>query len=109
MFAPVDGTMMSPQFSHIFAGGYASGYYSYKWAEVLDADAFAVFKKNGIFDRKSAESFRDNILRRGGTVHPAQLYRNFRGQEPSIDALLERDGIQPEKEKPHELHKPLDR
>jgi len=93
MFAPVDGTMMSPQFSHIFAGGYAAGYYSYKWAEVLDADAFSVFAKNGIFDSKSAASFRDNILRRGGTVHPAKLYRNFRGQEPSIDALLERDGI----------------
>ena len=100
----------SPYFKHVFGSdGYASGYYTYLWAEVLDADAFAVFKKNGIFDRKSAESFRDNILRRGGTVHPAQLYRNFRGQEPSIDALLERDGIQPEKEKPHELHKPLDR
>ena len=105
MFDPVDGTAMSPQFGHIFSGGYAAGYYSYKWAEVLDADAFSVFLKNGIFDSKSAESFRDNILRRGGTVNPAQLYRNFRGHEPSIDALLERDGI-----KTHtQASKPLDR
>ena len=93
IFAPVDGTMISPQFSHIFAGGYAAGYYSYKWAEVLDADAFAEFKANGIFDRKTADSFRRNILTRGGTENPAELYRRFRGQDPTIDALLIRDGI----------------
>ena len=85
--------MISPQFSHIFAGGYAAGYYSYKWAEVLDADAFAEFKRHGIFDRETADSFRNNILSRGGTETPAELYRRFRGQDPTIDALLIRDGI----------------
>ena len=79
--------------AHIMAGGYAAGYYSYKWAEVLDADAFSVFKKNGIFDQKTAQSFRDNILSKGGTEHPMTLYKRFRGQEPTIDALLERNGI----------------
>ena len=109
MFAPVDGTMMSPQFSHIFAGGYAAGYYSYKWAEVLDADAFSVFAKNGIFDAESAEKFRANVLSQGGTVHPAELYRRFRGQDPTIDALLERDGITPpSKAKNDKLPQPLD-
>jgi peptidyl-dipeptidase Dcp len=93
MFDPVEGAMISPQFSHIFSGGYAAGYYSYKWAEVLDADAFSVFKKNGIFDRKTADSFRLNILTRGGTENPATLYRRFRGGDPTIDALLIRDGI----------------
>lgn len=93
IFAPVDGTMISPQFSHIFSGGYAAGYYSYKWAEVLDADAFAAFKEHGIFDKATADSFRRNILTRGGTEHPAELYRRFRGQDPTIDALLIRDGI----------------
>ncbi len=86
-------TCMTTQFSHIMAGGYAAGYYSYKWAEVLDADAFSVFKRNGIFDRKTAQSFRDNILSKGGTEHPMTLYKRFRGQEPTIDALLERNGI----------------
>ncbi len=86
-------TCMTTQFSHIMAGGYAAGYYSYKWAEVLDADAFSVFKKNGIFDPKTAQSFRDNILSKGGTEHPMTLYKRFRGQEPTIDALLERNGI----------------
>lgn len=86
-------TCMTVQFSHIMAGGYAAGYYSYKWAEVLDADAFSVFKKNGIFDQKTAQSFRDNILSRGGTEHPMTLYKHFRGQEPTIEALLERNGI----------------
>lgn len=86
-------TCMTVQFSHIMAGGYAAGYYSYKWAEVLDADAFSVFKKHGIFDRATAQSFRDNILSRGGTEHPMTLYKRFRGQEPTIDALLERNGI----------------
>ena len=86
-------TCMTTQFSHIMAGGYAAGYYCYKWAEVLDADAFSVFKKNGLFDRKTAQSFRDNILSKGGTEHPMTLYKRFRGQEPTIDALLKRDGI----------------
>lgn len=86
-------TCMTVQFSHIMAGGYAAGYYSYKWAEVLDADAFSVFRKHGIFDRKTAQSFRDNILSRGGTEHPMTLYKRFRGCEPTIDALLRRNGI----------------
>ena len=85
--------MTSPQFSHIFSGGYAAGYYSYKWAEVLDADAFAYFKERGIFNKEAADSFRKNVLTRGGTEHPAELYRRFRGQDPTIDALLKRDGI----------------
>ena len=88
-------TCMTVQFSHIMAGGYAAGYYSYKWAEVLDADAFSVFKKHGIFDQKTAQSFRDNILSRGGTEHPMTLYKRFRGGEPTIDALLKRNGIVP--------------
>ncbi len=100
MFAEVDGCSFSPQFSHIFSGGYAAGYYSYKWAEVLDADAFSGFLKNGLFDRKTADSFRKNILTRGGTEHPMTLYKRFRGQEPTIDALLERDGIKPSLELP---------
>ena len=86
-------TCMTVQFSHIMAGGYAAGYYSYKWAEVLDADAFSVFKRHGIFDPKTAQSFRDNILSRGGTEHPMTLYKRFRGGEPTIDALLKRNGI----------------
>lgn len=89
----VNGTSISTAFAHIFSGGYAAGYYGYKWAEVLDADAFSLFKKNGIFDSKTAQSFRDNILSKGGTEHPMQLYVKFRGQEPSIDALLERSGL----------------
>ncbi len=89
----VEGTCMTVQFSHIMAGGYAAGYYSYKWAEILDADAFSLFKQNGIFDRKTAQSFRDNVLSKGGTEHPMTLYKRFRGQEPSIKALLERNGI----------------
>ncbi len=89
-------TCMTVQFSHIMAGGYAAGYYSYKWAEVLDADAFSVFKKNGIFDQATAQSFRDNILSKGGTEHPMTLYKRFRGQEPTIDALLERNEVKRE-------------
>ena len=84
---------MSSSFGHIFSGGYAAGYYGYKWAEVLDADAFSVFKKNGIFNRETARSFRENILSKGGTEDPAVLYKRFRGQEPTIDALLIRNGI----------------
>ncbi|MFC2438399.1 MAG: M3 family metallopeptidase [Prevotella melaninogenica] len=86
-------TCMTVQFSHIMAGGYAAGYYCYKWAEVLDADAFSVFKKEGIFNQATAQRFRDNILSRGGTEHPMTLYKRFRGQEPTIDALKERDGL----------------
>ncbi len=93
IFPLVEGTMTAPTFSHIFSGGYAAGYYSYKWAEVLDADAFAHFKENGIFDRATADSFRHNVLERGGTSHPADLYRAFRGKDATIDALLIRDGI----------------
>lgn len=89
----VDGTCMSTQFSHIFSGGYAAGYYSYKWAEVLDADAFSLFQEKGIFNKEVAQSFRDHILSQGGTVHPMTLYKNFRGQEPGIDALLIRNGV----------------
>ena len=89
----VPETQMETAFTHIFAGGYAAGYYSYKWSEVLDADAFSVFKKNGIFDQKTADSFRTNILERGGTEPAMTLYKRFRGQEPTVDALMERDGI----------------
>ena len=89
----VEGTCMSVQFSHIMAGGYSAGYYSYKWAEVLDADAFSVFQEKGIFNPEVANSFRTNVLSKGGTEHPMTLYKRFRGQEPSIDALLKRNGI----------------
>ena len=86
-------TCMTVQFSHIMAGGYAAGYYSYKWAEVLDADAFSVFKKKGIFDQQTAQRFRDEVLSKGGTEHPMTLYTRFRGGKPTIDALLKRNGI----------------
>ena len=86
-------TCMTVQFSHIMAGGYSAGYYSYKWAEVLDADAFSLFKEKGIFHSETANSFRENVLSKGGTEHPMELYKRFRGQEPSIDALLKRNGI----------------
>ena len=89
----VEGALLSPQFSHIFSGGYAAGYYGYKWAEVLDADAFSVFKAHGVFDPATAASFRDNILKRGGTENPMVLYKRFRGGEPTIEALMRRDGI----------------
>ena len=89
----VPGTFMSSSFGHIFSGGYAAGYYGYKWAEVLDADAFSVFKATGIFNRETARSFRENVLSKGGTEDPAILYKRFRGQEPTIDALLIRNGI----------------
>ncbi|WP_299992804.1 M3 family metallopeptidase [uncultured Bacteroides sp.] len=89
----VEEACMSTQFSHIFAGGYSAGYYSYKWAEVLDADAFSLFKQKGIFNSEVAASFRENILSKGGTEHPMVLYKRFRGQEPTIDALLIRNGI----------------
>lgn len=90
----VTGTGITPQFSHIMTGGYSAGYYSYKWAEMLDADAFALFKENGIFSTKTAQSFRDNILSRGNSEHPQILYKKFRGSEPRLDAMLQRDGIE---------------
>lgn len=89
----IPGTLMSSSFGHIFSGGYSAGYYGYKWAEVLDADAFSVFKAAGIFNKDVARSFRDNILSKGGTEDPDVLYKRFRGQEPTIDALLRRNGI----------------
>jgi peptidyl-dipeptidase Dcp len=89
----VPGTNQSCNFSHIFAGGYSAGYYSYKWAEVLDADAFEYFKEKGLFDREVAQSFRENILSKGGSKHPMELYKAFRGREPDPDALLRRDGL----------------
>lgn len=91
---PVEEACMSVQFSHIMDGGYSAGYYSYKWAEVLDADAFSVFKEKGIFNKEVADSFRTHILSKGGTEHPMILYKRFRGQEPTIDALLKRNGIE---------------
>lgn len=90
---PAEGVCMSVSFAHLFSGGYAAGYYGYKWAEVLDADAFSLFRERGIFDRETALSFRRNILERGGSREPADLYRAFRGREPSIDALIERSGF----------------
>ena len=89
----IEETCMTVQFSHIMAGGYSAGYYSYKWAEVLDADAFSLFKEKGIFHKETANSFRMNVLSQGGTEHPMILYKRFRGKEPSIDALLKRNGI----------------
>lgn len=93
LYPDVPENVMSTAFSHIFQGGYASGYYSYKWAEVLDADAFEFFQQNGIFDKVTATKFRDNILSKGGTEHPMLLYKRFRGQEPKPDALLKRAGL----------------
>lgn len=84
---------MTVQFSHIMAGGYSAGYYSYKWAEALEADVFATFKEHGIFDRETAQRFRDTILSRGGTEHPLTLFRQFKGSDPSVDALLRREGL----------------
>lgn len=89
----IEETCMTVQFSHIMAGGYSAGYYSYKWAEVLDADAFSLFKEKGIFHKETANSFRMNVLSQGGTEHPMVLYKRFRGKGPSIDALLKRNGI----------------
>lgn len=93
LFEPVDGSLQSTSFSHIFSGGYDAGYYSYKWAEVLDADSFSVFQEKGIFDRETADSFRKNILEKGGSEHPMILYKAFRGQEPTPAALLKRNGL----------------
>lgn len=93
LFRKIPGSSVSTGFSHIFAGGYAAGYYGYKWAEVLDADAFALFSEKGIFSREVASSFRKNILEKGGSEHPMELYVRFRGQEPKPEALLERSGL----------------
>ncbi len=93
LYPDVAENCMSTAFSHIFSGGYSSGYYSYKWAEVLDADAFEYFKENGIFDKKTANKFKENILSKGGTENPMSLYKKFRGQEPKVDALLKRAGL----------------
>lgn len=89
---PVPGTLMSTQFGHLFAGGYAAGYYSYKWAELLDADAFSIFQKNGIFDAKTARKFR-HLLEQGGSRHPMKLYEEFAGRPPKIEALIRRAGF----------------
>ncbi len=93
LFPKVPGTMMSTQFGHIFAGGYSAGYYSYKWAEVLDADAFSLFLEKGIFNEEVANSFKENILSKGGSEHPMELYKRFRGREPKVEALLKRAGL----------------
>ena len=93
LYPDTQNTCMSTAFSHIFQGGYSAGYYSYKWAEVLDADAFAYFKKEGIFNKKVASKFKDFILSKGGTQDPMELYIKFRGQKPNPDALLERAGL----------------
>jgi Zn-dependent oligopeptidase len=93
LYPDVPANAMSTAFSHIFQGGYASGYYSYKWAEVLDADAFEYFKEQGIFDRDTATKFKENVLSKGGTEHPMILYKRFRGQEPKPEALLKRAGL----------------
>lgn len=93
LLAKIPGTNSSCSFSHIFAGGYSAGYYSYKWAEVLDADAFEFFKEKGLFNKDVAKLFREYILSKGGTEHPMELYKKFRGREPDADALLRRDGL----------------
>jgi len=93
LFPETSETCMSTSFSHIFQGGYSSGYYSYKWAEVLDADAFAYFKENGIFNKEIATKFKEHILSKGGTENPMDLYKKFRGAEPKIEPLLERAGL----------------
>ena len=93
IFPRIEEVCMSTQFGHLFAGGYAAGYYGYKWAEVLDADAFSLFKEMGLFNKEVAMSFRENILEKGGSERPMILYKRFRGQEPTVDALLERSGL----------------
>ena len=89
----IDENCLSTSYSHIFQGGYAAGYYSYKWAEVLEAHAFELFMENGIFDKKTSAKFQDNILSKGGTEHPMILYKKFRGKVPNSSALLKRAGL----------------
>jgi peptidyl-dipeptidase Dcp len=93
LFAKVYGTNMSASFGHIFSGGYAAGYYGYKWAEVLDADAFDHFNETGLFNKDTAASFRKNILEKGCSDIPKYMYKNFRGKEPTIEAFLKRSGL----------------
>jgi peptidyl-dipeptidase Dcp len=93
LLAKVKNTSVSTHFGHIFGGGYAAGYYSYKWAEVLEADAFESFQQDGIFNENTAKSFRDNILSKGNLKDPMELYKNFKGREPKVEALLKRDGL----------------
>ena len=93
LYPEVEETCTSTQFSHIFQGGYSSGYYSYKWAEVLDADAFEAFKEAGVFNEATAERFKKHILSAGGSEHPSILYKRFRGKEATVDALLKRSGL----------------
>jgi peptidyl-dipeptidase Dcp len=93
LFPDTPETCMSTSFSHIFQGGYSSGYYSYKWAEVLDADAFDYFKQNGLFNKEIAQKFKEQVLSKGGTEQPMELYKRFRGSEPTIEALLKRAGL----------------
>jgi peptidyl-dipeptidase Dcp len=95
IFEPVEGCIMSPQFTHIFSGGYAAGYYGYKWAEVIECDAFDKFRQEGIFNRDIARSWVENVLSRGGTEAPMTLYKRFRGSDPGIEAMMRRDGITP--------------
>ena len=95
-FEPVEGCIMSPQFTHIFSGGYAAGYYGYKWAEMIECDAFDKFRQDGIFNRDTARSWVENVLSRGGTEAPMTLYKRFRGSEPGIEAMMRRDGIKPQ-------------
>jgi peptidyl-dipeptidase Dcp len=99
LFPSIEGSCMSTAFSHIFDGGYAAGYYGYKWAEVLDADAFELFREKGVFSNEVADSFRRNILEKGGTRHPMELYKAFRGHEPTVEALLKRSGLWKDKKK----------
>ncbi|MAQ75503.1 MAG: peptidase M3, partial [Aquimarina sp.] len=93
LYPETEETCMSTSFSHIFQGGYSAGYYSYKWAEVLDADAFEFFKENGIFNSQIATAFKEHVLSKGGTENPMELYKRFRGQEPKPEALLRRAGL----------------
>ena len=93
VFIPPQFNRFQHAFSHIFSGGYSAGYYSYKWAEVLSADAFSLFEENGIFDKDTAGKFKEHILSKGGTEKPMTLYKKFRGKEPNADALLKRAGL----------------
>ena len=93
LLPPVEGSNMSCSFGHLFSGGYAAGYYGYKWSEVLDADAFSLFREKGIFDTDTAGSFRKNILEKGASSEPMEMYRRFRGKEPSLEAFLNRSGF----------------